>query len=346
MIAPYADHVNSVTLADVADAAGVSVATASRVLSGSRPVGSDVAARVRAVAARLGYTVNGAARALRRRRTDIVGMVVPSILNPFFTSLVDAIEAALHDSGRQLLLCDARQDPALEAAHLRALVGRNVDGIVVNPCDSSASISAVARAAGLVPLVQLDRWVDVPGTDWVGMDDHRALRLVLEHLHASGARTVAFLTSELTNSSTVERVRGFRENAATLGMSVVPDGVGLGDFSVESGRIAAEALLARRDRPDAIVCADDLIAIGVLRACRDLGVVVPDDVQVTGIDDIEFGRYVSPTLTTLSQPTDRMAAEAVRLLSERAGLDGAAREGTRLALSPRLIIRETTRVAS
>ncbi|MDN3310185.1 LacI family DNA-binding transcriptional regulator [Microbacterium oryzae] len=340
---------NTITLADVARAAGVSPSTASRVLSGSRPVGSDVAARVHRVADELGYTGNGVARALRKRRTDSVGMVVPSILNPFFAGLVDSIEAALHDSGMQLLLCDARQSPDVEAAHLRALVERNVDGIVVSPCHSTASIDAVGRAAAIVPVVQLDRWVDVQGTDWVGMDDHRALRMVLEHLVGTSARSVAFLTSELTNSSTADRVRGFRENAAALGLTVVPDGVVLGDFSVESGQAAAETLLARGDRPDAIVCADDLIAIGVLSACRARGIGVPRDVQVTGIDDIDFGRYVVPTLTTLAQPTVRMAAEVMRLLGERVSfaVNGAApRDATRLALSPRLVVRESTRAVS
>lgn len=338
-------EVNPVTLTDVARDAGVSTSTASRVLSASRPVGPEVAARVRASATRLGYSGNGIARALRRRRSDTVGMIVPSILNPFFTSLVDSIESTLHGSGKLLLLCDSRHDPEVEAAHLRALVERNVDGIVVSPCDALASIAAVERAAAAVPLVQLDRRVEVAGTDWVGLDDDRALGIVLEHLHGLGARTVAFVTSELTNSSTVDRERGFRRNAERLGLDIVPDGVVLGEFSVESGEVAAHRLLAADVAPDAIVCADDLIAIGVLRACRDRGVRVPAQVQVTGIDDIEFGRHVSPTLTTLAQPSARMAAEVVRLLELRAAVapeDRDGEQGTRLALSPRLITREST----
>ena len=334
------------TLADVAADAGVSPSTVSRVLTSSRPVGADVAERVRESATRLGYSGNGIARALRSRRTDTVGMVVPSILNPFFTSLVDSLERTLHGSGKQLLLCDSRQDPAIEAEHLRALVERHVDGIVVSPCDHEASIPAVTRTAAAVPLVQLDRRVEVPGTDWVGLDDHRALGMLLEHLRERGARIVAFVTSEMTNSSTIDRSRGFRENAASLGLQVPPNAVVLGEFSVASGETAARALLRVPDRPDAIVCADDLIAVGVLRACRDLGLRVPEDVQVTGIDDIELAGLVSPTLTTLAQPTARMAEEAVRLLTLRASAaigSGPAPEASRLAFSPRLITRESTR---
>ncbi len=334
------------TLADVADAVGVSPSTVSRVLTSSRPVAPEIATRVREAATRLGYSGNGIARALRRRRTDTVGMVVPSILNPFFTSLVDGLERTLHDEGKQLLLCDSRQDPDVEAEHLRALVERHVDGVVVSPCDDVASIPAVARTAAAVPLVQLDRRVEVDGTDWVGLDDHRALGMLLEHLRDRGARVVAFVTSEMTNSSTVDRARGFRENAALLGLQVAPDGIVLGEFSVASGEAAVRTLFARPQRPDAIVCADDLIAIGALRACHDLGLRVPEEVQVTGIDDIEFATYVSPTLTTLAQPTARMAAEALRLLGLRAAIsDGSAHaiEATRLAFSPRLVERESTR---
>lgn len=338
---------SSVTLADVAQAAGVSAATVSRVLSGSRPVGSDIARHVRATAERLGYRGNGIARALRQQRTDAVGVVVPSILNPFFTGLVDSIEGALHDSGKQLVLCDSRQDPELEAQHLRLLVERHVDGIVVSPCDATASIDAVSRTAALVPLVQVDRRVDVAETDWVGLDDDRALGVVLEHLHDRGARRVAFVTSRMTNSSTVDRLRGFEDGVRRLGLTIVPDGVVLDDFSVDSGERAAGALLDRevRDRPDAIVCADDLLAIGALRACHERGVAVPDEVQVTGIDDIVFSRYVSPRLTTLAQPTAQMAEEALRLLAQRA--IGGARDAPtiRLALRPRLVVRESTRAA-
>lgn len=338
----------SVTLSDVAKAAGVSPATVSRVLTASRPVGPDIARRVRTVAERMGYSGNGIARALRRRRTDTVGVVVPSILNPFFTGLVDSIEGALHDSGKQLVLCDSRQDPELEAKHLRLLVERHVDGIVVSPCDAGASVDAVARTAALVPLVQLDRRVDVAETDWVGLDDDRALSLVIGHLRERGARRLAFVTSQMTNSSTVDRLRGFEESVRTLGLEIVDDGIVTGEFSVDSGERAAVALLSRSAdlRPDAIVCADDLLAIGVLRSCLELGVRVPEDVQVTGIDDIVFSGYVSPRLTTLAQPTVQMAEEALRLLAQRGSEATQGAPAIRLALSPRLIERESTRTLS
>jgi len=333
---------NAVTLSDVARRAGVSAATVSRVMTSSRPVGRDVEARVRRAADELGYSGNGIARALRTRRTDTVGMVVPSILNPFFTTLVDSLENALQAEGKQLLLCDSRQDAAVEAGHLRSLIERHVDGIVVSPVHDTESAVAVAASARSVPLVQLDRRVDVPGTDWVGLDDAEAMKLVMTHLAAAGARSAAFVTSELTNSSTTLRLRGFRQWSRRLGIREVADGVVLGDYSVDSGDAAARRLLASDDRPDAIVCADDLIAMGVLRAARETGVSVPDDLQVTGFDDIVFASYVTPALTTLAQPTDRMASEALRLLSLR-GAAGDAAGGAQVSFAPRLVARQSTR---
>ncbi|GAA2124009.1 LacI family DNA-binding transcriptional regulator [Actinomadura napierensis] len=333
-----------VTIAQVAERAGVSTATVSRVLSGRGPVSAGVQRKVRKAADELGYQVNSIARALRNSRTDTVGMVVPSISNPFFTSLVESVEHALGREGKELFLCDARSDPEVEARRLATLVARNVDGIIVSPSHGTLSGAAVQETAGRLPLVQLDRFVGGTSTDWVGVDDVAAMRQVMDHLHAGGARSAAFAGSLLTNSSTEQRFAGFRRRAEDLGIAVDPDRILLGDYSVEWGETAAARLIAAGDLPDAIVCADDLIALGVTRACRAHGVDVPGRVQVTGYDNIEFSRLSEPALTTVDQPRERIAAEAVRLLAAAAG-EAAGDRGpsAHIALVPTLVIRESTR---
>lgn len=332
-----------VTLADVAALAGVSEATVSRVMSSSRPVGHDVEVRVKRAASQLGYVGNSIARALRKSRTDTVGMVIPSILNPFFTALVDSMERALHAEGKQLFLCDSRQNPDVEAEHLKSLIQRQVDGIVVSACDQMASIPALQVAARSVPLVQMDRRVEVDNTDWIGVDDDDAMRLVLEELARTGAKSAAFITSAMTNSSTHLRLKGFRHHAARLGITVREPWILLGEYSISSGETATQQLLTGTVRPDAIVCANDLIAIGVLHACRQLDILVPTDIQVTGFDDIAFAAYVVPALTTLTQPVDLMATEALRLLQISSTTGVTRHPSTQISFAPSLIVRETTR---
>ncbi|URM94034.1 LacI family transcriptional regulator [Actinomadura madurae] len=339
------------TIAQVAERAGVSTATVSRVLSGRGPVSAGVRRKVRRAAEELGYQVNPIARALRNSRTDTVGMVVPSISNPFFTSLVESVEHALGREGKELFLCDARSDPEIEARRLATLVARNVDGIIVSPCHGTESGPAVQATADRLPLVQLDRFVGGTSTDWVGVDDIAAMRQVMDHLREGGARSAAFVGSLLTNSSTEQRFAGFRRRAEELEIAVNPDHVLLGDYSVAWGETAAARLITAGGPPDAIVCADDLIALGVTRACRAHGVDVPGTVQVTGYDNIEFARLGEPALTTVDQPRERIAAEAVRLLAAAAARQGEGdgdgpRTSARVALVPSLVVRESTRAGA
>lgn len=335
-----------VTIAEVAARAGVSTATVSRALSGRGPVSVEVDRRVRRAATELGYEVNPIARALRNSRTDTVGMLVPSIGNPFFTSLVESVEHVLERQGKQLFLCDARSDPAVEAKRLASLAARNVDGIIISPTHGLDSAAAVADAARRLPLVQLDRFVAGTNTDWVGVDDTAAMRLVLDHLHAGGARTAAFIGSQQTNSSSEQRLSGFHRRAAELGIAVDPAAVLLGEFSAEWGELAVSRLVAAGPLPDAIVCADDLIALGVTRACRSYAVDVPGRVQVTGFDNIDFARLSEPALTTVDQPRDRIAEEAVRLLAAAASQPGERRSTAHIALVPTLVVRASTTAAA
>ncbi|MGW1681975.1 LacI family DNA-binding transcriptional regulator [Saccharopolyspora sp. NPDC002376] len=330
------------TIADVAERAGVSTATVSRALTGSRPVAAETVRRVQRAAAELGYSVNSIGRALRSNRTDTIGMVVPSISNPFFTSLVENVEHALGGSGKQLFLCDARSDPTIEAERLRSLVARNVDGIIVSPTHGVDSSPAVLEAARAVPLVQLDRYVRGTSTDWVGVDDVAAMRLVVDHVHAAGARSAAYVGSLLTNSSTERRLAGFQQRAEALRMTVYEDWILLGEYSIAWGEESLARLAGGGRMPDVIVCADDLIALGVTRACRTHAIKVPDDVQVTGYDNIEFARLGEPPLTTVDQPRKKIAAEAVRLLAAADGSE-AAEPLAHIALVPNLVVRESTR---
>jgi LacI family transcriptional regulator, galactose operon repressor len=332
-----------VRLREVAAAAGVSTSTASRVLSGARGASPAAEAAVLAAARRLDYRPNLIARGLRARSSGMAGIVVPGIGNPFFAELVEALEAALRDAGLDMILADSRGDPADEARRLQALTDRQVAGLIMIPAGHSSSAAAMRRAHRSVPIVQLDRQVDGFPADYVGVDNALGIRQALEHLAGQGCRTVAFVSDETASSTGRSRLDAFRLTVPRV-PALAPGPVLLGSFSIEFGRKAARELLSNRPLPDAVVCGSDIIALGVVRELHQSGATVPDVVKVTGFDGIGFSELCEPPLTTVRQPVQTIAAEAVRLLQLRVnGGDDAVR---RSEIAPSLLVRRSSLAAS
>ncbi len=328
-----------VTIRDVAARAGVSVATASRALSGNRAVSAANLRTVTRAAEDLGYRPNRIASALRRQVTDTIGLVVPQISNPFFPMLIEAVHTQLQSSPKQLLLCDAMQDPDAESQRLQALLDHKVDGILISPCDSERSREAVRAAAARVPLVQVDRQIPGESSDWVGVDDTAGMQMIVAHLRDLGMRRLVFVGAVPAGASSAHlRMSSFNDAIGRLGLSA--DDPLLGDFTTEWGVLAGRALLKRGALPDAVVCASDTIALGLLRVLVGARVRVPEDVLLTGFDDVDSARLSIPSLTTVRQPFDVLAREALRLLTERIG--GQAAPGQRIAVAPELVVREST----
>lgn len=327
-----------VTLRDVARAAGCSVATVSRVLAGTRPVGAETAERVRAAAEQLGYRPNRAARALRGHVTGTVGLVLPQITNPFYPTLVRELTRALHADGRAVLLADCDDDPDAEAEHIADLLSRRVDALLVIPADERRSREAVADAAARVPLVLLDRGCGTGVADSVAVDNTAGMALVLDHLAATGRRRVCFIGARGTASAAAERRRAYETGAAALDPGA-PNRMLLGDFSAEWGRAAVDEVWD--ERPDALVCANDLIAIGALQRLQQRGVDVPGEIAVTGFDDIPMAALSVPGITTVRQPVAALAAEAARLLRRAPAADGPHPQQA-IRLAPRLVVRESS----
>jgi len=332
-----------VRLRDVAAAAGVSVSTASRVLSGSDRTSPGAVAAVLAASERLGYRPNLVARGLRSRSTGLAGIVVPGIGNPFFAELAEALESALREAGLDMILGDSGGPPTEEAQRLQTLVDRQVDGLILIPTGHHSSAPAVQRAALSVPIVQIDRQVDGFPADYVGVDNRLGIRLVLEHLAAQGCRTIGFVSDDAASSTGRSRSEAIHATIArmpdlTLGPEL------LGFFSIAFGGKAARTLMENVPLPDAIVCGSDLIALGLVRELRAGGVSIPDEVKVTGFDGILFSELCDPPLTTVRQPIQDIADEAVRLLQTR--MRGDRSPAQRIEIAPSLVIRQSTRGAS
>ncbi|UCN13746.1 LacI family transcriptional regulator [Cellulomonas iranensis] len=329
---------DEVRLRDVAEAAGVSIATASRALTGRNRVSASTTAHVTAVARRLGYQVNSVGRALREGSTRTVGMTVPVIGNPYFAQLVDAVEGALVEPGLELLIADSHGDVDHEARRLRTLVGRQIDGLVVVPADVERSAPALRAARRHAPVVQLDRRVEGLTTDFVGVDNALGMRVVVDHLVDRGARSVVLVGADDVTSAGVERREGFEAAVARRGLEV--HAPLLDDFSLEAGQRAAEELVARGPLPDAVVAADDLLAVGVVTTLRRLGVDVPGRVLVTGFDGTVIAGITEPALTTVVQPFAALAQEVTRTLLARIADGSAPTRQSRI--SPELLVRAST----
>lgn len=326
------------TIQDVATRAGVSVATASRSLSGKRGVRPDNYQRVVTAARELDYEPNAVAAALRSRTTHTIGMVVPRVSNPFFATLVEAVELRLQQGQRSLLLSISHYDPDIELQRIRALLDRRVDAIISIPCHQERSSSTIRIAESRVPTVQLDLKPDGNATGWVGVDNASGVGQAIDHVVAAGATSLAFVGASPTDSSAQARLESYRRAAARCGVD--HEAVLLGDFTIDWGQRAAAQLLERNELPGAVICGNDTIALGVLRVLTQHGIRVPGQVQVTGFDDIPYAELADPSLTTLRQPQQQMATEVVRMLTDQ--LAGRSERTRRVAVVPELVVRAST----
>jgi LacI family transcriptional regulator len=325
------------TLKGVADAAGVSVATASRVLGGKSASPRAIAA-VQAASRRLGYRPDPIARALRARSTGTFGVVVPALSNPFFAELISAVEDAAQQGGVEVLIADSHGRAEHEEHRLETLVDRRVDGILISPADENHSAKALEDAARSVPVVQIDRYVPGLRVDYVGVDSQRGIQELLGHLKDLGCRRLQFVSATPTNSTARARRDAFDSISRDLGFRA--DESLLGEFSIDYGRVAARQIVSRDALPDAVVCGSDVIAAGLMSEMSRLGIGIPSDLRVTGFDGIALADLTTPRLTTLRQPVEAIASQAVeRLFSRLADPGSPSRQSIIL---PTLVIRSST----
>ena len=331
-----------VKIKDVANEAGVSIASVSRVLTGNRQVSAGTRTAVLAAAAKLGYRTNYLASALRSQSTQTVGMVIPRIANPYFIALVQIVEESAQAQGFELFLCDSADDTETERRRVRALLSRQVDGIVIIPCDETASAAVVREVLEEVPVVAVDREIRGVPMDQIAIDNQAGILAVMDHLRHTERRRLGFIGARQTTSTARERLEAYRQHAAEPGFDRSSAArVLLGDFTVEWGEAAVDDLLANGPLPDGIVCGNDLIAAGVIRRLRSRGIVVPRDIAVTGFDDIELCRFVEPAITTVHQPLREIGAEGARKLFARIAGEGGF--PTRTRIIPELVLRASSR---
>ncbi|MEW6216220.1 MAG: LacI family DNA-binding transcriptional regulator [Candidatus Bipolaricaulota bacterium] len=301
------------TIRQVAVLAGVSPSTVSRVLNGNdgqhmRPATRD---RVLAAIHELDYTPQRAARSLRRQRSQVLAILLPDISNPFFALLARGVEAVAFDAGCSTLICDSDNLVPKETRYLSLLLAERVQGVVLVPVaqPDRAAIDRLARCG--VRVVVADR--EVHGLPTISADNRAGSRMLTEHLLELGYRQIAYIAGPSDVSTANDRLAGFLDALRARNMS--PVCVRHSPYTYESAYATAKAILARSVL-DAIVAANDLMAVGVMRAAEELGRAVPDDLGVAGFDHVPWAAFVRPRLTTVEVPARHMGTEAARMLLE------------------------------
>ncbi|MDJ0334920.1 LacI family DNA-binding transcriptional regulator [Salinibacterium sp. G-O1] len=328
-----------VTIKMVADHASVSVATVSYVLSGLRPVSDEKKDRVRASVSALGYSPNQIAKSLRTQHTAMIAIVVPDITNPFYPAIARSILDDLDEAGFDGIICCSDGDPEKEARIIEKMVLRRVDGIAVCSYRHDPSTLEAARRAG-IPTVFLGNAGAADG-DSVVLDSVGGSQAATEHLLALGHRSIVFLTGTSDTDATADRLRGY-ETAVHGSIEELSTRIIRTSISQEGGREGVRQILGSGNLPDAIVCANDQMAISAMSELTRAGIRVPQDISVVGFDDIEAAAVVTPSLTTVSNPAPKIGAAMAETLLGR--IDGSVTGGPRrIELAVTLMQRDSTR---
>lgn len=305
----------AVTIKDIAEVAGVSHTTVSRALRGNSRISSNTTKRIQEIAEELGYVPNTAARGLKTNRSRVLGVIVRRIDDPFFSEVLQGIEDVLHEAGYSLFLSASHRDPVREKEIMQAMGERRVDGVIISSTQIRPEhIRQLDRFD--VPLVLINNQaIDEPAVHSVYHADADGNQQMTQHLLAQGHRRIAYMGNARGGKSNAERARGYEAGLAKAGFPPQPDWQVLGaNGQPDGGRDAMRQILALTERPTAVVCYNDMMAIGAIQAVTAAGLRVPEDISITGFDNIELAAYVSPPLTTFHQPKYELGQEAAAMM--------------------------------
>ena len=323
------------TMREVAQRAGVSVATVSYVLNDVHKVRPETGQRVLQAARELGYTPNTAARSLAVGRSSIVGLIVPDIVNPFFPDIIKAVQEAADVAGMETILINTNYDPQRTRSAVTRLVSMQVPGAAFLTSQVDASIKE-ALSAKHISAVYLDHGGAGPYVGSIAIDYRNGILEAVEHLAQLGHQRVGFLGGPADGVSAQRRKAAFVQGAEAAGMEIrMVDS----DFSVQGGYFSCSRVWSGFD-PTAIVAANDLMAIGALHYAFDRGVPVPARLSIVGFDDITFAQFTQPALTTVAVPRAEIGRHAFQSL--RAMINDPGRGGTECEVKTKLVIRQTT----
>ena len=327
-----------VTIKDVAQRAGVSTATVSRVLAGKTIVSRELRERVLAAAEELEYQPSRVARSLRVQRSRIIGLIISDIQNPFFTSLVRAVEDIAYQNDYGVFLCNSDEDVQKERFYVELLHAEKVAGVVISATQEEENPSRMLVDAG-IPVVAVDRRMRDLDVDTVVIDNVGAAREIVSHLIADGHRRIGAVVGPSVTTTGRERLEGYVRALKEHGLRVEPQLVRTGLPKSEFGYRSAGELLALSEPPSAIFTGNNLLTSGALRAVRERGLRIPSDIGLAAFDELDWMSLVQPGLTVVAQPTYELGQTAAELLLGR--IEDRTLRARESVLEPTLVIRQS-----
>ncbi len=334
----------TVTIVDVANKAGVSIATASRALSGRGYASAEVKERVRQAASQLNYRLNASARSLKVRRTNNIGLVITDITNPFYSYLADGVLDRAKEKGYHVILCASNEDPELEQAYLKVLMEQRVDGIIAVPTSSNPRLWREIADMNTY-LVLVDR--EIPGlkqADIVMIDNVKGAYQATEYLINLGHRRIGMISGPKDTTTGRDRTKGYIDALRDAGIPVEQELIQGDSFIRENGYHAMCRLLSLPRRPTAVFAANNVLGEAAIFATRERGLRIPDDLSFLMFDDVPWAALVQPSVTVIKQPMHSMGYMCLKMLDDRLQDSSVKLDGhppLRVVMEPEFIQRES-----
>ncbi|MDR4950331.1 LacI family DNA-binding transcriptional regulator [Neobacillus cucumis] len=328
------------TISDVAKLSGLSKTTVSRVLNNHPYVSEDKKKKVLKAMKELGYSPNPAARRLRGQLTTTIGVIVPRIVNPFFSYLVNAIEQTAFTQGYQVLICQSNEDKEKELAFLNLLKTKQIDGIVMTSLENDWGIIEQYTEYG--PIVLCNEYLNNPDVPIVRIDQNKGAYIGINHLIQQGHRKIAYCTGGLFDEQGKDKDRnqGFQKALKEAGIMINPKWIFVNQHTIEDGKRVINQILEMDDRPTAVFTGSDEVAGGMMIKAKEHGLNIPDDIAIIGFDDQPIAELLDPQLTTIRQPVNQMGEKAVEVIIDL--LNNPEKRISSYELPIELVIRKST----
>lgn len=330
----------SLNIKVIAEKAGVSTATVSRVLSGFPGVREKTKKKVMKITSELNYEVDGIARSLRQKKTFKIGVIVGNVLSQFYTVLAKSIEDIANKYGYSVILCNGDDDPEKELNYLKVLRSSRVDGIIIVPTGKNVGyINNLLQSN--IKIVLVDRLIEGVDCDAVLVDNEKGAYTAVKYLIDKGYKKIAIIDGLIDTTTGKERLKGYLRALNENNIPRNDDFIKIKDFKKRSGIVFANELLENKNKPEAIFVANLDLTLGALLSIKSLGLKIPDDIAVIGFDDSDWAQILEPPLTTISQPVYDLGTTAAEMLIKNIENDNSKKEKLIVTLNTKLIERDS-----